>query len=362
MTAMKVLFITRKYPPSIGGMQLFAHELYTALSAKTNMQLIKWGGSNKALPLVYPLLFFKGLHHLAKGGVDVIHIQDGLLAPAGWLLSKLSRKPYTVVIHGLDITFANPLFKVLAPRAVARAAAVFCISQAAADEAAARGVPREKLLVIPLAVEDKLYGRASRDNLLQQLDLPHDSQMLLTVGRLVKRKGVAWFITAVLPQLVQQYPRVVHLVVGEGSERPVIEAAITAAGMADHVRLLGRVTDQLYEAAYNGADVFVMPNIPVPNNLEGFGLVVLEASLCAVPVVAAATDGITDAVSNGHNGLLVPVQDAAAFAQTIGQLLNDPVAAKQFGQQSRAFTLAHYQWPAIAERYLEVYKNLQSRR
>ncbi len=362
MTVVKVLFITRKYPPSIGGMQLFAYELYTALSSRADMQLIKWGGSNKALPLVYPLLFFKGLHHLAKGGIDVIHIQDGLLAPAGWLLSKLSRKPYTVVIHGLDITFANPLFKALAPRAVARASVVFCISQAAADEAAARGVPPEKLLVIPLAVEDKLYGKSSRDDLLQQLQLPHDSRILLTVGRLIKRKGVAWFISAVMPQLVVRYPNLVYLVVGEGSERPIIEEAIAATGLSNHVRLLGRVTDSLYEAAYNGADVFVMPNIPVANNIEGFGLVVLEASLCAVPVVAAATEGIIDAVSNGQNGLLVPVQDAAAFEQTISQFLGDPATAKQFGLRSREFTLAHYQWPVIAERYLEAYKNLQNNR
>jgi len=342
-------------------MELFAYDLHTALSNKVDTQLVKWGGSNKALPIVYPLLFFKALHHLAKGGIDVIHIQDGLLAPLGWLLSKLSRKPYTVVIHGLDITFGNPVFQAIAPRMVAKAAVVFCISQAAADEAAARGVARDKLLVIPLAVDDRLYGKATRADLLQSLQLAGDSQLLLTVGRLVKRKGVAWFIANVLPGLVAKHPKLVYLVVGDGAERETIEKTVTETAMGDHVRLLGRVKDQLYEAAYNGADIFVMPNIPVPNNIEGFGLVVLEAALCELPVVAAETEGITDAVSNGDNGTLVPVQDVAAFTAAIDGLLNDPAVAKQFGRQARQFTLAHYQWTSIAERYVEAYKNLPKR-
>lgn len=339
-------------------MELFAYDLHGALSSKIDTVLVKWGGSNKALPVVYPLLFFRGLHHLAKGGIDVIHIQDGLLSPLGWLLSKLSRKPYTVVIHGLDITYANPIFKAIAPRAVARASKVFCISQAAADEAAKRGVPKEKLIVIPLAVDDKLYGKSSRKELLKRLELDDDAKLLLTVGRLVKRKGVAWFITEVLPGLVKQFPKLVYVVVGEGSNRPEIEAAIADKKLGDHVRLLGRVQDDLYEAAYNGSDVFVMPNIPVANNIEGFGLVVLEAALCELPVVGAETEGIKDAVANGKNGILVPVKDISAFQHYISHFLNNPADAKAFGQHARKFTLDTYRWDSIADKYIEAYQQL----
>jgi glycosyltransferase involved in cell wall biosynthesis len=358
---MKVLFISRKFPPSVGGMELFAYDLHTALSAKIDTTLVKWGGSNKALPFVYPLLFFKSLHHLAKGGIDIIHIQDGMLSPLGWLLSKLSRKPYTVVIHGLDITFGNPLYQAVVPRAVRRASEVFCISQAAADEAAKRGVPREKLIVIPLAVDDKLYGKATRADLRERLQLAADSQLLLTVGRLVKRKGVAWFIAGVLPELVKQFPNLIYLVVGEGPNRPEIEEAIAKTKLTNHVRLLGRVKDDLYEAAYNGADIFVMPNVPVPNNIEGFGLVVLEAALCELPVVGAETEGIQDAVANGKNGILVPVQDVRAFNHYISHFLSNPADAKAFGKHSRIFTLDNYQWDSIADRYIEVYKSLPSK-
>jgi len=359
---MTVLFLTRKYPPSTGGMELFAYDLNKALSAKIKTSLVKWGGSNKALPVVLPLLFFKSLHRLAAGGIDVIHVQDGLLAPMGWLLSKLSRKPYVVVVHGLDLTFGNPLYQMTAPRFVAKANVIFCNSNATAEVAVAHKVPAEKIVVTPLAVDDKIYGKASRADLLRRLQLPENSQILITVGRLVRRKGVAWFVSEVLPGLVQHYPNLVYIVVGEGKQRETIQNAITQSGMTNHVKLLGRVTDDLYEAAYNGADIFVMPNVPVANNIEGFGLVALEAALCELPVVAANTEGIKDAVSNGENGVLVEAKDVNGFQQMISHFLSSPNDAKQFGKQARQFTLAHYQWDKIADRYFDVYKNLQKRR
>jgi phosphatidylinositol alpha-1,6-mannosyltransferase len=175
---------------------------------------------------------------------------------------------------------------------------------------------------------------------------------------LVKRKGVAWFISDVLPGLVKQYPGLIYLVVGEGAERHNIEAVIKRSGLGQNVQLLGRVTGGLYEAAYNGADVFVMPNINVPGDIEGFGLVLLEASTCAMPVVAADTEGIRDAVQDGKNGVLVPVGDAPAFQREIGRFLADPALAKRFGAQSRDFTTATYQWDKIADRYIEQYQRL----
>jgi phosphatidylinositol alpha-1,6-mannosyltransferase len=339
-------------------MQLFARNLYAALGDKADTRLVKWGGSNKALLVVLPYLWLRAVWELIRGGIDVIHIQDGLLAPLGYMLAKLSGKPFGIVIHGLDITYDNKLYRLLVPWAARRADVVFCISQAAANEARQRGVIGSKIHVVPLAVADELYGKSSRAKLISQLQLPADRHLLLTVGRLVKRKGVAWFIGNVLPGLVKQYPGLIYLVAGEGPERHNIEAAVKRSGMDQNVRLLGTVSGSLYEAAYNGADVFVMPNINVPGDIEGFGLVLLEASSCALPVVAADTEGIRDAVEDSKNGVLVPVGDAAAFQREIGRFLADPARAKQFGDQSRDFTLATYQWDKIAASYIGQYQRL----
>ncbi|HEY5152980.1 MAG TPA: glycosyltransferase family 4 protein [Candidatus Saccharimonadales bacterium] len=357
---MKVLFITRKYPPSTGGMEQFAYDLHEALAAKIDVKLVKWSGTGrlKAILVALPTLGMKSTVALAGGGLDIIHAQDGVVAPLGYVLSRLFRKPFTVVIHGLDLTYGNPIFRSVVPWCVRRADTVFCISQSAAEEARKHGVADNRIQVVPLAVTDKLYGKSSRKALLEQLHLPSETKLLLTVGRLVKRKGVAWFIDAVLPDLVEQYPQLIYLVVGEGPETRSIEAAIELHKLDKNVRLPGRVTGSLYEAAYNGADIFVMPNITVPGDIEGFGLVLLEASVCALPVVAADTEGIKDAVTDGRNGVLVPVRDAATFAAQIKRFLDDPDYATQFGKNSRLFTLENYQWSKIADRYIDSYEEL----
>jgi glycosyltransferase involved in cell wall biosynthesis len=365
---MKVLFVTRKYPPVVGGMELFAYDLSNALADQIDLKLLKWSGKGraKAVLIAVPYLFAKAVRELMKGGIDIIHVNDGLMAPAGYLLSRIFHKPFTVVVHGLDITYTNRFFKTTVPWAVRRADQVFCISRAAAEEAVERGVPEEKLAVIPLAVHDELYGTANRETLLKHFEIPRETAVLLTVGRLQKRKGVAWFISQVMPGLVKEYPKLLYLVVGEGPEKANIEAAIAQTGLEENVRLAGRLEGEVYAAAYNAADVFVMPNIKVPGDVEGFGLVLLEASLCARPLVAADLEGIRDAVADGKNGVLVPSKDTRAFQKAVGRFLKDKQYAARFGRQSRAYSLRNYQWPAIASRYVEHYRqiltNLQSPR
>jgi glycosyltransferase involved in cell wall biosynthesis len=359
----KVLFISRKFPPSVGGMELFAYDLAGALAGKVDLKLVKWGGRGrlKAVLIALPYLFVRSFLTLMTNKIDVIHVQDGVLAPAGYVLSRLFRKPFTVVIHGLEATYQNPLFKAFVPAAVRRADVVFCISSATAAEVKKLGVADSKIQFIPLAVADKLYGKADKETLRRQLGLSPETPIILTVGRLVKRKGVAWFVDHVLPDLVKKYPRLIYVVVGEGSYRPAIEAAIKRQKLGDHVKLLGRVDDDIYEAAYNGADVFVMPNINVPDDMEGFGLVLLEAALCALPVVAADTEGIKDAIADGKNGRLAPAEDAAGFQAAISGFLDEPAAARQFGRHSREFTLENYQWSSLAGRYIEQYRKLIKR-
>ncbi|HUY85127.1 MAG TPA: glycosyltransferase family 4 protein [Candidatus Dormibacteraeota bacterium] len=354
---MKILFITRKYPPSTGGMQLFAYDLSRALAAKVNVRLVKWGGSNRALPIVLPYLFLSAAWQLLKGGIEVIHVQDGLLAPMAYLLSRLSSKPYAVVLHGLDVTYGNRLYRASVLPAIRRADTVFCISQAAASEATRRGVQESKVNVIPLAVQDRPAEAGNKAS----LELPANGPALITVGRLVKRKGVAWFIGNALPDLIKKYPSLIYMVVGEGGERSAIETAVAKTGLDQNVRLLGRVDDELLESAYARADIFVMPNITVPGDMEGFGLVLLEASARGLPVVASDMEGIKDAVSDGKNGVLVPSGDTAAFKREIRRFLDDPGVAKKFGAQSRSFTLATYRWDKLADRYIEQYKRLIDR-
>lgn len=360
MPVVKILFITRKYPPSTGGMEVFAYDLSRALADEVDLKLVKWGGRQGKLRAVFiasPYLIARAFWVLLRGNADAIHVQDGFLAPAAYCLSRLFRKPYGVVIHGLDITYTNLLYRHV-PWAVRRAGVVFCISRAAAAEAIRHGVPQEKIRVIPLAVRDR-PAKEPDPGLLKEFSLPADAPVLITVGRLVKRKGVAWFTANVLPPLVKQFPNLIYMVVGEGEDRGNIEAVIKHTGLVENVRLLGRVSDELREAAYARADIFVMPNIKVPGDMEGFGLVLLEAAVRGLPVVAADLEGISDAVADGKNGVLIASGDAAGFERSVGRFLDDAAQAKRFGAAGRRFTLATFSWKKTADRYIEAYLQLR---
>lgn len=342
-------------------MQRFAYDFYMALSKQANVTLIQWGGSNKYLPIVLPYFLLRSCLELLRHRVDVIYIQDGVLAPLGALLSWLFRTPYVLQIHGLDITFNNRLFQVINVAAARRAVAVLCVSQATADEAIKRGVDQGRIHILPLGVTDTMHADRTtmRRALHEQLALPTEAAILLTVGRLVKRKGVAWFVSAVMPQLVRRYPNLVYLIAGAGEQKDAIEQSIHAKRLEDHVRILGHVSDEQRAMLYNGADVFVQPNIVVPGDMEGFGLVLVEAALCGLPVVATGIEGIKDAIQNGQNGQLITKQkDAQAFILALRRFLDDQTYARQFGSSARTFTRAHYRWETLTKRYLAVFRDV----
>lgn len=355
---MNILFMTRKFPPSKGGMQNFAYDLYTSLDERADVQLIKWSGSNKLLPLIVPYFFVKACWIMIRDDVDIIHSQDGVLSVLGFALGRIFRKPYAVVLHGLDITYSNALFQSLIPPFVHKADVVFCISHAAADEAVKRGVNKAKIRVIPLGITDdkRIPREKARPQLVKAVKINNRKTVLLTVGRLVERKGVAWFVESVMPKLVKKYPGVVYLVVGGGEDEARIKESIAVNNLEKNVKLLGQVPDKMLPILYNGADVFVQPNIIVPGDVEGFGRVLLEASLCELPVVATGIEGIRDAVSDGVNGVLVTKpKDVAAFVTKISAFLDDKKYARAFGRKSRTYTLKYFQWSSITEKYLECY-------
>lgn len=361
---MKILFIARRFPPSVGGMERFAFDLSGALNAKTPMQMITWGGSNTWLPVVLPLFFLRALWKLLTDRrIDIIHMQDAVQAPIGWLLSKLTGRPYVVIVHGLDITYGKYGYQRLIPPFVRRASAVIAISAAAEQEALARGVKKANIQTIPLGIHDDFGDseRPSTSAVSKALGTEASNRvLLLTTGRLVKRKGVRWFIANVLPEVVKEHPEVLYVVVGEGSEREAIEAAIADNELNNYVILMGRVSDEVRSLLYRAADIFVMPNIVVPNDIEGFGIVVQEAACAGLPVVASDLQGIKDALTDGKNGILVQTEDKDAFKAEISKLIKSPVDRREFGASARSYTLREYGWDRIANHYMKVYEKLLS--
>jgi phosphatidylinositol alpha-1,6-mannosyltransferase len=145
---------------------------------------------------------------------------------------------------------------------------------------------------------------------------------------------------------------VVYVVAGEGPEREAIEAAARRASADERVVLTGRVSEEEVRGLYRRADVFVMPNVPVAGDVEGFGLVALEAAVEGLPVVASRLEGIPDAVRDGLNGTLVEPLDPRAFAERLTTLLAmAPAERGELGERCKRFTLENYSWERMATEY-----------
>lgn len=357
---MKVLFIARRFPPSIGGMENFAYSLSEALPDKsTEIIKITWGGSSR-LTLIFaiPWLFIKGLWTLwTDRSIDLIHMQDAVQSPPGWLLSKLSGKPWIVVAHGLDLTFNLKFYQKVNVFFARRAAAMIAISEATADEARARGIATSKLTAIPLGVDDTPVPTANREKVLQTIGLQNDNRVLLTVGRLAKRKGASWFIENILPAL----PEDVHYVlVGDGAERPAIEKVTKDKFMQSRVHLLGAISNEEKRDWLAAADIFVMPNIKVPGDMEGFGIVAHEAAMAELPVVASNLEGIAQALQDGKNAILLKPGDKEAYKKNLEDLLAHPKKGQELGKRARSYTKKTFGWPVIAAQYRKIYKKVIS--
>lgn len=353
-----IVFITRKFPPQAGGMERAAYELFKHLSRVADVKLMKWGGSNKWLLLVLPYLFLKSIWFLISNKVSVIYLQDGLLAPLGLMLKILTGKRVVITIHGLDITYKNRLYQFVIPKCVKRLDKVICVSNATKETCEEKGIQGEKITVIPDGVSDDFRvseaKQKPREEFSHELKINlHGKKMLLSVGRLVERKGFHWFVENVLPLLMENANGWLYLMVGGGNFAPHIQDAVTRNGFQDHAFMLGRVSEEILKVLYSIGDIFIMPNIPVTDDLEGFGIVALEASSCGLPVVASNLEGISEAIKDNENGFLIEPGSAYGFASKIRELLENDDLRARFGGRARRYTLENYGWERIAGLYLE---------
>jgi len=346
-----------------GGMEKVAYELYKHLSEITDVELVKWGGSNKWLPIILPYFFLKSCWILLTKKIDIIYLQDGLLAPLGSILKKISGKKAVITIHGLDVTYKNKFYQFLIPKCISKMDKVICISHATKQECTKRGITEEKITIVPDGISDEFYLSEDKNELRSKLENKFkvsliNKKILLSVGRLVERKGFHWFSESVIPILLEKRNDFVYLIVGDGIYREKIKEIITKNNLEDHVFMLGKVDDETIKLLYNSADIFIMPNIQVEGDMEGFGIVALEAASCGVPVVASRLEGIKDAIKNEKNGFLVEAYNVDGFCDLILKLIE--VEEKIFGDV-RSFVLENYKWEVISKKYFKLFLILTRR-
>ena len=360
-----ILYITRKFPPSVGGMQRFNFKLVTNLSKLTEIYLIKWGGGQWFLPLFLKWAFARSLYAGLTRKISCIYVSDGLLSPLGLVLKWILRKPVIANIHGRDIAFNLSIYQAIVPWCLRRMDKVICVSTYLKGECRKRGVLEERLCVIPNGVDiedfDILLSAGHRTKLEEMMGTSiGQRKIIVTVGRLVAKKGVDFFIKNILPRLQMLFPEFIYLIVGDGPLKEKIDALIKEKHLEKTVCRIGVVSmaGGMLAAIYKQAHVFAMPNVRVEGDMEGFGIVALEAGAAGLPVVAFKVNGIIDAVQDKESGSLIEENDYEAFAQTLAELLKNEDTREKTGEKAKKFVEANYSWQEIAKRYLKQFQSV----
>lgn len=349
---MRILFLSRAYPPVVGGIENQNYALSKWLPLVADARSIVNRSGKKALPWFLPYAFFKSLFLLPR--YDAVLLGDGVLAAVGAPLKFLFPRVRVVsIIHGLDLTYQNGLYQAWWVRRFLPALdGLIAVSNATREEALRRGLPANRISVIPNGIDPEDFAENfTRADLERRLGRSlEDAVVLATAGRLARRKGVAWFIEHVLPRLPEE---VLYVVAGDGPDRERVAEAREASSAKERILLLGRVSDEDRNLLLRTADIFVQPNIPVAGDMEGFGIAVIEAALCGRPVVASDLEGLHDALAGGANGILVPPETPEAFSEALLPLIAEPERRHGLGERAARYTAEHFAWPVIAARYRE---------
>jgi len=345
----KILLISRKYPPSVGGMQTYTRDLLNNLNNLYDVDAILLGGGQLNLLWFLPYAFLKSLLLNVRHRYSLVYSCDALLAPVVLFIKILFRVKVACTVHGLDITYPGFCYQKVIPPSVAHLDRVVCVSRNTLEECADRGIPRRLCVFIPNGINVDEYCLSKphdecRRFLEKELGVDLDGKrVILTSGRLIARKGVDWFLMNVFPKLESNS---LYFITGEGPSRSKIEHIIRQPVFSGRVMLLGRVGKELLKLLYNSADIFIMPNQKIKEDLEGFGIVALESSSCGTPVIANRVDGLEDAVLPGKTGWLVNYNDIDAFVQKI----HDPRLTRQSVREQAVF----FSWGNIIKKYCSI--------
>ncbi len=376
---MKVLFVSHSLPPSdepltnVGGMQRVATELDSALAERTDISYdalvlrSRWASHYRKLP-GFAWRLFRNLPGRSRPcDVDVVLFSSMVTATLMLFLRRRFDRAgvkAVAVAHGRDVTVKNPLYQWVLPRLFRSLDLVIAVSRATAAACAVRGMPRRKLAIIPNGVDPNrfpkpVFGRNGERTQLARLTdhslLPPDAFVVCSVGRQVERKGFAWFVANVLPEV----PDDVHYVIaGDGPEEETIRAAAREKNLTDRVHLLGRVSEEDLNLLYRAADLFVMPNVPVDGDMEGFGVVMLEAGLSGLPTIASRLEGIRDVIEDGENGVLVKAKDSRHFADSLIHFYRNREHLEETSRRAYVYTADRFSWGGVCEMYVNTLRRV----
>lgn len=388
---MRVLILAADFKPSLGGVAEYTHQVARHLQEMGDEVLVlarpAAGGAafDAGCPyqvqrvLAHPAdkpLFITRVRRLTSVvrsfGADLLLANAPLSEPlAGRITAWLNRLPFAIIVHGQELSNYNDpdILSITAWKkqlvvavAFRRAGVVIANSNFTRSLLLQLGVEEARSVVIHPAINARSLQaqlvRARKANVI--LPLPTGRPILLTLGRLVERKGIDTVLES-LPSVIQEVTNVLYVVVGDGPDRARLERHVAKHNLANHVYFAGRVSEAEKALYYDAADVFVMPNRTLPDgDVEGFGIVFLEANFHGKAVIGGASGGAVDAIIHGKTGLLVAPDDVNKLATAISRLLTDRDYAQQLGERGREHVLTNLTWARSTAKLKSILSGLQA--
>jgi phosphatidyl-myo-inositol dimannoside synthase len=371
---MGILVITWNFPPRRGGMESLVSNLCAGLKQRHRVVVItahaQFPGpiEEYVFRAPWPGLIPFALYALWRGAtllfrnpaLRVILGGSVLVTPLVLMLARVFGRKAIVQAHGSDVIYSHRLYQALCVRWLKFCDRVVANSAYTGSLTIRKGARSELVSVIPPGIHPERFALLiSCDAIKRQWGLK-ERPTILFVGRLAKRKGVKEFIEKSLVEIVKKIPNVCFVVVGDNPSESLtqrddvvaqIKSAIGELGLLNHVQLLGALDDDEVIKLYQAADVIVLPALATPDDVEGFGVVLLEAAAAGKPVVATRVGGIPDAIEDGNSGILVEPGDYDQLTNAIIALLNDDRLKRGMGHRAAFRVQKQFCWAKVTADY-----------
>ncbi|MFH1583394.1 MAG: glycosyltransferase family 4 protein [Candidatus Falkowbacteria bacterium] len=353
----KFLLFTLEYPPFHGGVANYYGNLVKYWPKSDEISVLNNNDGrliNNKLPLLKWLPAYFALAAKIKQK-KIEHVLVGHILPLGTvalICSWFCKIKYSVILHGLDLSSAikKTRKKWLAEKILKNAEKIICINSYVAD-LTKQFFPASanKIAIVNPGVENRITHNAQLATQIRNKYQLNDKIVLLSVGRLVKRKGFDKVIEA-LPETLRQASNLVYVILGNGAEFKNYELSIANYELKNKALIINNASDPERNSWYNLCDIFIMTSRNIDGDFEGFGIVYLEANLAGKPVIAGKAGGVEDAVINGLNSLLVDPEDTNQITSAIIKLAQNPELRKKLGEQGRERAIKEFNWPKQANK------------
>jgi phosphatidylinositol alpha-1,6-mannosyltransferase len=299
----------------------------------------------------------------------IVFAGSGLVAPIVWLAARLVGSPCVVYLHGLDIKVSHAVYQTCWLPFFRRFDCVIVNSHYTRQLALDAGVLLERITIVHPGVTLPKIEDAAKQALAFRSRYDFDRHpMMLFVGRITERKGLACFAEHILPRIVLELPDAILVVIGGApvdalqggkNERSRVETILKKNDLEKNVYFLGHCSDKELGGAYFAADVLVFPVQESESDIEGFGMVALEAAAHGLPTVAFSVGGVPDAVSDGCCGKLISPGANKDFAQAVVEQLCER-SKPGCGDECRKFA-QKFEWVGFGGKIRSLLRTLTQR-